>query len=44
MFYGPTPQKAIKVRARRKPIIPNEFTINFGRYKGKILSKLQKIT
>jgi hypothetical protein len=31
---GATPQKTIKLIARREPLIPNQFTINVERYKG----------
>ena len=42
-LHGITPQKAIKVRARREPIIPKGFTFHFGRYEASILIKLQKL-
>jgi len=42
-LYVATSQKAIKVTARRKPVIPKEYTFNFERYKGNVLRKLQKI-
>ena len=37
-LHGATPQKAIKLRASRKPIIPNEITITFVGYKVSLLS------
>ena len=43
-MYVATSQKAIKVTARRKPVIPKEYTFNFGRYEGSILSKFQIYT
>jgi hypothetical protein len=34
----------MKLKERREPIIPNEFTIKVGRCKGRLLRTLHKIT
>jgi hypothetical protein len=39
-LHGATPQKAIKLIAGREPIIRNEITITFVRYKVSLLSPI----
>ena len=42
-LHGVIPQKAIKVVARREPIIPKSIYFSFGRHENSIVSKLQKL-